>query len=96
MVKILVVDDDRELQENIVDILTSEGFDVAAAGHGEEALDMLRRSPFDLVLLDMIMPGMGGLEALPQIKRLCPGARSPPSPRWIMRCRPCVRGRTTI
>jgi DNA-binding response OmpR family regulator len=75
MSRILVVDDDRELQENIVEILKREGFEVAAAGHGEEALDMIRRSPFDLVLLDMIMPGMGGLETLPQLKRLCPGAR---------------------
>ena len=75
MTKILVVDDDRELQQSIVEVMQNEGFEVAAAGHGEEAVEMVRRSPFDLVLLDMIMPEMGGLEALPMIKRLCPGAR---------------------
>jgi DNA-binding response OmpR family regulator len=75
MPKILVVDDDRELQENILEVLTEEGFEVATANHGGEALSAVRKSPFDLVLLDMIMPEMGGMEALPQIKRICPGTQ---------------------
>ena len=72
MTKIMVVDDDRELQENIVEVVTDAGFDVCAASNGEEALELLTKTDVDLVLLDSIMPVMGGMEALPQIKRLYP------------------------
>jgi len=73
--RILVVDDDRELRETISEILVDAGFAVAAAGSGEEALDVLREQTFDLVLLDMIMPGLGGQEILPLLKRQAPRAR---------------------
>ena len=70
--RILVVDDDRELRETISEILVDAGFIIAAAGSGEEALDILREQTFDLVLLDMIMPGLGGQEILPLLKRQAP------------------------
>lgn len=70
--KVLVVDDDQELRENIGEILTEAGFLVALAGNGEEALDLIDREPFDVVLLDLIMPAMDGREALPLIKRRRP------------------------
>lgn len=73
--RILVVDDDRELRETISEILVDAGFVVAAAGSGEEALAVLREQTFDLVLLDMIMPGLGGQEILPLLKRQAPRAR---------------------
>jgi len=75
MAKILVVDDDRELQENIVEVLAEAGFDVCAASNGEEALEQLATTAIDLVLLDSIMPGMNGMETLPQIKRAYPQAK---------------------
>jgi DNA-binding response OmpR family regulator len=69
---ILVVDDDQELRENIREILDDAGFAVTVAASGEEALDCLERQPFDVILLDLIMPGLGGKEVLPLIKRLSP------------------------
>lgn len=75
MTKILVVDDDQDLRENLVEVLSDAGFSLAAAGNGETALAALEQEDFDLVLLDSIMPVMGGLEALPQIKRSHPKAK---------------------
>src|SRR5258708_12253277 len=61
---ILIVDDDSNLRENIQCILDKGGMKAAMAASGEEALQRLRTTAFDLVLLDVQMPGMGGLEAL--------------------------------
>lgn len=69
---VLVVDDDPELRENIGEILADAGFAVATAKNGEDALALLDRTPFDVVLLDLIMPVMDGREALPLIKRRRP------------------------
>ena len=73
--KILVVDDDQELRENIGEILIDAGFAVTLAKNGEEALDLMDHHPFDVVLLDLIMPTMDGREALPLIKRRRPQAK---------------------
>lgn len=70
--KILVVDDDQELRENIGEILVDAGFAVTVAKNGEEALALMEHHPFDVVLLDLIMPTMDGREALPLIKRRRP------------------------
>lgn len=75
MARILVVDDDRELQENIIEVLEDADFDVCAAANGDAALQKLAQKNIDLVLLDLIMPVMGGMEALAQIKRRFPKVR---------------------
>ena len=75
MDKILVVDDDRDMQGNILEILEKADFQVFSADNGEEAVKATKEHNFDLVLLDLIMPGMGGMEALPIIKRECPGTK---------------------
>jgi DNA-binding NtrC family response regulator len=75
MNKILVVDDDRDMQENIVEVLENAEFDVCTADNGEEAIELVSETPFDLVLLDLIMPKMGGMEALPIIRRKCPNIK---------------------
>lgn len=72
MVKILVVDDDQDLRENLVEILSDAGFSPDSAEDGDEAIDKLISGEFDLVLLDSIMPGIGGMEVLPLIKRKYP------------------------
>jgi DNA-binding response OmpR family regulator len=69
---ILVVDDDPELRENMCEILSEAGFAVTPAASGEEGLDCLERQDFDVVLLDLIMPGLGGKAVLPMIKRQAP------------------------
>ena len=61
---ILIVDDDANLRQNIHFILDKGGMKSAMASSGEEALQRMRTTAFDLVLLDVQMPGMGGLEAL--------------------------------
>jgi len=69
MARILVVDDDQDLRENLLEVLSNAGFSLDSAENGETALKKLTASDFDLVLLDAIMPGMGGMELLPIIKR---------------------------
>jgi len=63
----LIVDDDRLLQNALKNIL-SEKYDPMIAGSGEDALRLLKKHPIDLVLLDIRLPGMDGIETLQQIK----------------------------
>jgi DNA-binding NtrC family response regulator len=72
---ILVVDDDPELRETIREVLVQADFLVNTAASGDDALDLLDREDFDIVLLDLMMPGPGGMEVLPQIKRKTPRTR---------------------
>ncbi|MDP2233861.1 MAG: response regulator, partial [Actinomycetota bacterium] len=65
---ILVVEDTELLRRIYSDKLTQDGYDVLAAGDGFEALNLLRSNKVDLVLLDLIMPRMSGIEALEAIK----------------------------
>src|SRR5260370_41236104 len=61
---ILIVDDDSTIRQNIHFILEKGGMKSAMASSGEEGLQRMRTTAFDLVLLDVQMPAMGGLEAL--------------------------------
>jgi two-component system, OmpR family, KDP operon response regulator KdpE len=60
--RMLVVDDDPQIRRAMRTTLTGRGYEVADARTGEEALEALRSGNYDLVLLDMNMPGMGGIE----------------------------------
>ena len=60
--RILVVDDDPQIRRAMRTTLTGRGYEVADTRTGEEALEALRSGNYDLVLLDMNMPGMGGIE----------------------------------
>lgn len=60
--KILIVDDKPELRTMVKAYLTGEGFDVVAAGDGQEALYVARHEKPDLILLDIMMPEMGGID----------------------------------
>lgn len=66
--RILVVEDTELLRRMYHDKLVSDGFEVATASDGLEALNALRNDRFDLVVLDLIMPRMGGLEVLETVK----------------------------
>ena len=65
--KILVVDDEKRIVENIARCLEREGFQVAGAHDGDEALALFQQQGFDLVLLDISMPGLNGYEVLERI-----------------------------
>jgi two-component system, cell cycle response regulator len=66
--RILVVEDSRTQAEWLAQVLAREGYDVAVAGDGRDAIRRVRSDPPDLVLLDMILPDMDGLEVLRLIK----------------------------
>jgi CheY-like chemotaxis protein len=73
--RILVVDDDLAITATFENILGGEGYEVVTAGGGQEAIDACRRAPVDLVLLDLIMPRMDGLEVLRRLREVAPAAR---------------------
>lgn len=62
--RILVVDDEETMRHSLADILRLEGYQVQAVSHGAAAVDLLKRETYDLMLLDLKMPGMDGLEVL--------------------------------
>jgi len=62
--RILVVDDDRTLREGCASVLQMDGHQVSSTGRGEEALDLVKRKRFDLVLVDLYMTPISGMEVL--------------------------------
>ena len=71
-INILVVDDDPAFRQGLRASLKAGGFDVDTARNGEEALDYVRERPVDTVLLDINMPGIGGVEACRRIRAAAP------------------------
>jgi DNA-binding response OmpR family regulator len=71
--RVLVVDDERDFNETIVKRLTRRGFHAETALSGPAALEILSRQAFDVALLDIMMPGMDGIEVLREVKRRYPG-----------------------
>jgi two-component system KDP operon response regulator KdpE len=69
---VLIVEDDAGIRQSLFETLTALGFVIGEAGNGEEALSRLRMVDYDAVLLDINMPGMGGIEACRTICRRYP------------------------
>jgi two-component system, NtrC family, response regulator HydG len=69
---VLIVDDEVDACENLRDILTDLGYRVDTARNGLEAIEHVRRSAYDIALLDLKMPGMDGVSVYREIKRLRP------------------------
>jgi DNA-binding NtrC family response regulator len=65
---LLLVDDDIEYRSSVARRFVRRGFQVHEASNGEEALDLTERRQFDVVVLDMVMPGMSGLEVLEKLR----------------------------
>ena len=70
--RILIVDDDDAMRLALSESLESCGFDISAAENGNEALNLFNKRKFDLVVTDMKMPGMTGIEVLQGVKKLSP------------------------
>ena len=68
--RILIVDDEPGIRQTLGGILEDEGFQVEAVENGEGCLDLLARSIFELVILDIWLPGIDGLETLNRIQRI--------------------------
>jgi putative two-component system response regulator len=65
--RILVVDDENALRNALVRFLSNQGFSVSAAGTGQEAIDLVGRESFEVMLLDIRMPGMSGIDVVPEV-----------------------------
>ena len=74
--KVLVVDDEPGMRETLVDILETVGYEVSAAGDGEQALEAVREKEVDVVVMDVQMPKRDGVSVLQQLR--------PPPPTIIM------------
>ncbi|MBK7973032.1 MAG: response regulator [Deltaproteobacteria bacterium] len=70
--RILVVDDERAVREAVVDFLEDEGYGVASAACGADALELARAERFALCILDLRMPGMSGTELALELRALAP------------------------
>ncbi len=68
MKKILIIEDDKFLRELVVKKLKDEGYQTEGAVDGEEGLEKVKKNPPDLILLDLILPGVDGFEVLSKIK----------------------------
>jgi DNA-binding response OmpR family regulator len=73
--RIIIVDDDRDLAESLAELLELRGFEVELAHSGEEGVTKFRAGAFDMVFMDVQMPGMNGLEAFLECRKANPAAR---------------------
>src|SRR6202158_771192 len=65
---VLIIDDEAEIRESLQTLLEMEGFEVDTAVSGEDGLSQMADRPFDLVLLDLTLPGRNGMEILSEIR----------------------------
>jgi len=72
MSRILIVDDEPGIRQSLKGVFDDEGFTTEAVGSGEDCLRRLEETPFDLILLDIWLPGIDGLETLRRIRELSP------------------------
>jgi CheY-like chemotaxis protein len=72
MTKILIVDDNKEFCISLADIFEAKGYEVESRNSGQSAIDIVKEKSFDVILMDIKMPGMNGVEAFKQIKKISP------------------------
>lgn len=70
--RVLLVDDEQEFLESLAERLTIREYDVSLATNGEEALEKVKGFNYDVVILDVLMPGVDGIKTLHEIKRIKP------------------------
>ena len=75
MRQMLIVEDERDICECLAEFFGAKGFSVASAFSGEEALEKLDANPVDVILLDILLPGISGLEVLRRAKAKHPHAQ---------------------
>lgn len=72
---ILIVDDDHGMTETMSDILDDKGYDIAVAGDGYRAIEMIRERAYDIALMDIRMPGINGVDTFKKIKQINPSTK---------------------
>lgn len=75
MPRMLIVDDEPDICDCLRDFFSARGFAVTCAFSGEEAIEQITAAPVDVVLLDILLPGIHGIEVLKRAKELCPEAK---------------------
>jgi CheY-like chemotaxis protein len=75
MQRILVIDDERDVRDSVKCVLDLAGYEVLTAENVTEALEQLQRTPMDLIITDIIMPKMNGVQAIESIRRAFPMVR---------------------
>lgn len=68
--RILIVEDDVDLRETLGRALSREGYQVNFASDGSEAISLVRKQPYDLAIVDLVMPKMGGIKMLEELRNL--------------------------
>ena len=69
MPRILVIDDDPDVRGSLTKILTRAGYDVVAAAEGAAGIELQHNEPADVIITDIFMPGLDGLQTLRQLKK---------------------------
>lgn len=75
MASILVIDDEEDIRDVLQMVLESAGYDVLVASNGAEAIDLQRKTPFDLIITDIIMPDQDGIATIKALRQQFPGIR---------------------
>ncbi len=75
MKNILIIEDEKEIREGLVELLEDAGFLVDSAENGQKGLEKIGKKDFDVVVTDLIMPVVGGMEVLRETKRIKPHTR---------------------
>lgn len=75
VIRVLVVDDDSLIREMLVRVLSRAGYEVTSAANGKEALASFEAQPVDLVITDICMPELDGLETIAELRRKAPDLR---------------------
>ena len=74
--QILLVDDNEDFLDNVKDVFEDEGYEVLTATSGEEAVQLVKTESVDVVVMDIKMPGMNGVEAFIEMKKFYPRCES--------------------
>ena len=72
MIRIMIIEDDEAMRSLLEDFFEEEGFETDSASNGADALRILSKDPLDLIVTDIRMPGLTGLDILPRLRRLKP------------------------
>jgi CheY-like chemotaxis protein len=75
MGSILIIDDEEDIRDALQMVLESAGHDVKVASNGNEAVELQRGEPADLIITDIIMPGKDGVDTIKEIRQEFPGIR---------------------
>jgi CheY-like chemotaxis protein len=70
MTTVLLIDDESDVRDSVAKVLSREGFDVATAENVEQGLKLLGKRPFDVLITDVIMPGIDGVQAIRLVREI--------------------------